>query len=82
MPRFYFHVVDGTSIAQDDEGVCLPNLAAARRTAMTGARDIMASELHRGSIDLSWRIEVTDQAGETVLTVPFADAVRVTGLPH
>ena len=82
MPRYYFHVVDGTGVARDDEGLDLPDLAAARDLAVCGARDIIASEVRLGSLDLSWKIEVADAAGESVLTVLFSEVVRLTTDHH
>lgn len=81
MPRFYFNVVDGVGTATDEEGLELHGMAAVRSLAVQGARDIMASEVRLGSIDLTWRIVVTDEAGGQVLSMPFSEAVTVTANP-
>jgi hypothetical protein len=82
MPRFFFHVVDGVGIASDEDGLELENIAAARDVAVEGAHDILAAEIRYGRIDLSWRIDVADEGGAVVLTLPFSDAVRVASDPH
>lgn len=81
MPRFFFHIVDGAGVAADEDGLDLRDLAAARDVALEGARDILAAEVKSGKIDLSWRIDVVDQGGAVVLTLPFSDAVLVAGSP-
>ncbi len=76
MPRYFFHVYDDL-IAHDEEGVELPNVAAARLKALIGARDIIAAQVKRGYFVLSHWIDVVDEQGEPVITVTFRDAVDV-----
>ena len=76
MPRYFFHLYDDL-IAHDDEGVELPNIAAARLNALIGARDIIAQQVKRGYFMLSHWIEVVDERGEPVMTVTFREAVDV-----
>jgi hypothetical protein len=76
VPRYFFNVYDDI-IAQDDEGMELPNLAAARLNAIRGARDIIAEQVRHGHFALSHWIDVKDEQGETVLTLTFRDAVDI-----
>lgn len=76
MPRYFFHVYDDI-IARDEEGVELPSLAAARLRAIRGARDIIAEQVRHGHLVLSHWIDVVDEHGEKVLTLPFREAVDV-----
>ncbi|HYD39066.1 MAG TPA: hypothetical protein VEA60_15725 [Allosphingosinicella sp.] len=78
MPRFYFHVCNGAGFVQDEEGRDLPDLEAARAEAIRGARSIMASDVQRGTLDLSSFIEIEDAEKRLVLTVGFEDAVDLT----
>ena len=79
MPRFYFNLRDDLS-ADDPEGLELPGLDAARAHAETFARDLAAEGIRRdGKLTLDHRIEVTDETGQDVLTVRFADVVTVEG---
>src|SRR5688500_16628488 len=78
MPRFYFHVRDGVD-CDDDEGLILTDCAAARAEALRGARSLMADQLGNGQLKLDGRIEVTDEAGRHVLTMPFREAVAIDG---
>ncbi len=74
MPRYFFHVYDDI-IAHDEEGVELPNVAAARLNALKGARDVIAEQVKRGYLVRSHWIDVVDEHGEPVMTVTFGDAV-------
>ena len=76
MPRFFFNVYDDV-IATDEEGLELPNLAAARLQAVKGARDLIVSQVKHGYMVLSHWIDVADDQGKVVLTVRFADAVDI-----
>jgi hypothetical protein len=76
VPRYFFHVYDDL-IALDEEGVELPNLAAARLNALIGARDLIAAQVKHGYFVLSHWIDVTGEQGEPVLTVTFRDAVDI-----
>jgi hypothetical protein len=54
--------------------------ADARLRAIREARSIMSSEVAAGKLCLSCHIRVEDARGATLLTVPFREALEVTGL--
>lgn len=78
MARYFFHLRDGDSLLKDDEeGQEFPNLEAVRLEAIEAARDILSEAAlsgHAGS--LNQQIEVVDEAGHTVVTMPVG---RATG---
>jgi hypothetical protein len=74
--RYFFHVYDDV-IAKDDEGVELPNEAAARLQAVIGARDIMSAQVKHGYLQRTHWIEVFDEHGEHLFTQTFGDAVDI-----
>ena len=76
MPRFFFHLRDGESI-DDPDGMFLPDTRMARIEAIRSARDIMAEDVRRGRLSLSFSIEVTDENGEPILAVPFREVVEI-----
>jgi hypothetical protein len=76
VPRYFFHVFDDV-IAQDEEGMELPSIEAARLNALIGARDLIAEQVKRGYFVLSHWIDVVDEQGTPVLTVTFRDAVDI-----
>jgi len=76
MPRFYFHLYNDVTNC-DDEGKELPDPSAAHVQALVYARDMAAVAVREGYLDLSHRIEVTDQDGGLILEMPFRNAVQV-----
>lgn len=76
MPRYFFHLHNDVEV-EDEDGVDLPDLEAVRAEALKAARDLMAEDVKRGKLTLSHRIEIRDQAGEPVLTVRYADAIKL-----
>lgn len=77
MPRYFFHIHNGTGLTEDQEGRELPDIAAAREEAVSGIRSIVSEEARGGQLDLAGRIEVFDAAGRAVLTLPFAEAFEI-----
>lgn len=78
MPRFFFHLIDDL-VTRDEEGMELPNIAAAHAKAILSARGIAAAQVLEGNVSLHHRIEVEDAEGRTVLTLPFRAAFEITG---
>ena len=76
--RFYFHVRDDLS-SEDLEGQELASLELARSRAIEGARDIAAEQVRQGTLCLHHRIDICDGSRRLLLSVPFRDAVEVTG---
>jgi Domain of unknown function (DUF6894) len=79
MPRFFFHIADGDRIP-DNEGADLPDVSAALKVALAGAREIVAEDLkHGGNLSLTDRIEIQDESGDIVAIVTFGEAVGLEG---
>ena len=78
MPRFYFHLHDNL-VTPDEEGQVLPTVECAVEEAKRGAIELACAELQNGRLNLSHRIEVTDENGQVVAVVPFRDTVEVEG---
>lgn len=76
MPRYFFHIHDDLDF-QDEEGMELANPPAARAAALAGARGIMSEQVQKGHLSLHHRIEVEDEEGDAVLTLPFGEAVVI-----
>ena len=78
MPRFYLHMRNDR-IVEDHEGLILEDAEAARQEAIRSARDILAAEIRHGRLDLHREIEVADENGQPILTVPFRQAIVIQG---
>lgn len=76
MPLFFFHIFDDLDLI-DEEGIDMTDAAAARVAAVAGARGMMSEQVKTGHLSLHHRIEVVDEGGGAVLTLPFADAVEI-----
>jgi hypothetical protein len=76
MARFFFNLREGPIVTPDNEGRELPGRQAAYAVAVMSARDIMCGEVLHGRVNLGSIIEVFDEKGEEVLSVPFSEAVR------
>ena len=44
MPRYYFHFRQGDTIAEDGEGVDLPELDGAKATALNSLRELISPD--------------------------------------
>ena len=77
MSRFFFHVYNHETTI-DEEGQELADLDAAREIALDSARDLVCDSVHLGHLNLDHRIEVTDEAGETVLVLTFREAFTIS----
>jgi hypothetical protein len=80
MPRYFLHIHNSHGGAEDDEGLEANSLSEAREKAVAGIRSLIASEAGNGEINFKGRIDISDEAGKLLLSVPFADAVKVRGL--
>jgi hypothetical protein len=75
MPRYFFHHVTKAGHVSDLEGTNLPNLDRARAEAVLDARSLMSDAIQQGQDISSRSIQICDEMGNVLLTVPFADAV-------
>jgi hypothetical protein len=79
MPRYFFHIREGSELSRDTEGQELPNADAARREAFAVGREILGEKLlHGGSLDHR-TIEIADETGHVVDTVNVKDVLFKAG---
>ena len=76
VPRYYFHHCDSER-TNDEEGVELSSVQAARSYATDCARDMCCADLKEGWLNLDHRIEVADEAGEHILTITYREAFEL-----
>jgi hypothetical protein len=67
MPRYFFHIRDGYDLDEDEEGIELPDVEAARAEALATVEELRDELRDAGDIEL----EITDESGRRLLTVPF-----------
>ena len=77
MSRYFFHVY-GDTVAVDEDGQDLASVTIAREAAVRAAREFAAEEItKRGQVQLRHRIEVEDEQGRPVFTLPFSAAFKI-----
>ncbi len=77
MARYFMHLRDGTEQILDPEGLEFPTIEALRKAVLVSARDLMTGDVREGVIDLRFRIDVEDESGDIVYTLPFKHAVNI-----
>jgi hypothetical protein len=81
MARYFFHLHDRSGRTEDEQGREVADLSSLRTRAVKAARSIIQADAGGGVIDLTARIEVANEAGETVLALSFAEAVDLITAP-
>ena len=71
MAKYFFHIRSDDTYSPDDQGVDFPTIEAAKREAITAAREMIADMVIEGDPLDGMRFEVTDESGNIVLILPF-----------
>jgi hypothetical protein len=71
VPRYFFHVTDGTG-QTDDGGRVLADLAAAKCEAVKYAGDLICGASERFWDEAEWHMTVADETGLTLFTLILA----------
>jgi hypothetical protein len=75
--RYFFHIHNSLGFIEDEEGRDLPGIEQARNEAVKGIRSIIGAEVESGVIDLRGRIDICDEAGGVLMTLPFEETVEI-----
>jgi hypothetical protein len=75
--RYFMHLRDGTEQLLDPEGLEYASVDAVRKAVLIAARDLMTGDIREGVIDFRFRIDVEDEAGEIIYSLPFKHAVNI-----
>ncbi len=79
MPRYFFHIREGSDVHRDSEGQDLADAEAARREAINAVREILGEKiLHGGSLNHR-SIEIADETGHVVDVVNSRDVLIKDG---
>ncbi|MBD2749565.1 hypothetical protein IC232_23065 [Microvirga sp. BT688] len=76
MPRYFFHVNDGSSV-RDSEGTELPDIYAAQDQAIRTSGEIlrdMGAEFWNGT---EWKLKVTDESDQVLFVLRFSAEERL-----
>jgi hypothetical protein len=72
MPRYYFHLTDGTQELGNARGLDLPGNAAARDEAVVFAHELRDGKAMPGRNWDDWFVEIKDAHGHLVDRIPIA----------
>jgi len=75
MPRFYINFQNNDHIAQDDEGIDVPDLEAAQKAALISAREIVADNVKANSKKPLRAVIITDENGQNLMTISAKDVL-------
>jgi hypothetical protein len=75
MPRYFFHIRYSDEFVPDPEGTDMASDREANLFALAAAREMAADDLKCGAAPRGGAIEVRDEAGVYVRTVPFRSAI-------
>ena len=78
MPRFYLNLCNGTGFTEDHDGSEHVDLEAARKQALLGIREVMATEMKLGELNMGSFVEIEDANRKLLTIVSFNEAVAVT----
>ena len=76
MPRYFFHIRKGDVVDQDSVGREIAATEVLREETIEAARDVLADGDLQGLDRREWVLEVADESGGIVLTLPFVDAIE------
>ncbi len=71
MPRYYFHLTDGKQVLKTGKGLDVLGNAAAREEATILARKLQHGEIMPGRNWEGWFVQIVDQHGHQIDTVPI-----------
>jgi hypothetical protein len=77
MPKYFFHIRDGSDLIEDLEGMELPDDNSIRTEALAAAREIMADRIKAGKSIDGQEFLIFDEAGSQVDVVPFAAGLKI-----
>ena len=75
MSRFFFNIRDGADLSRDLEGQDCANAEAARREAVSAAREMLGERLLHGGALNHRQIEIADATGHVVDVVSMSDVM-------
>ena len=75
MPRYFFHVHDGSSFF-DTEGTELPDIYTAQARAIRTAGEILRDMGAKFWDGLEWKMEVADERGQILFVLRFSAEER------
>lgn len=80
LARYFFNIRDGQSIP-DTEGSEHPDLASVRAEAVDSLAEMIKGRLLENADIASWIVQVTDEAGYTVMILSLGASIHTMDTP-
>jgi hypothetical protein len=74
--RCYFHLVNSQEEILDEEGIEVSDLETMECFALQALHEIRGEAIQLGASWQGWRLEVVDQAGSVLLTIPLEPTLQ------
>ncbi len=78
MPRYFFHVIDGRNV-RDEDGTELADISVAQAEAIRLTGEILRDMAGRFWDGTEWRLEVGDEQGQVLFVLRFSAEERLLG---
>ena len=82
MSRYFFNIRHDAGTFLDRDGLELPDLAASREECRRIVQAVLGEAEFQDRLLPAYRIEIVDEAGETVLVVPFHELTENDDRPR
>jgi hypothetical protein len=73
MAKFFFHVLQGSGVAEDLDGTELPGLQEAMAMGTGTARELLADAIKSGRQDALEIVTITDESGRKLAKIVVKD---------
>ncbi|MES2753855.1 MAG: hypothetical protein V4659_04245 [Pseudomonadota bacterium] len=80
MARYFLDLHECGAVIDDLDGIEAESLDEVRTKVLSAIRDVMCGEIREGRLCLSCHIDARGPDGRSVMTVPFRDAIAISGL--
>ena len=76
MPIYYFDLLKGDEIIEDDQGQDLADIEVAKLEGLASARELIADAAKKGILATSPVYLIRNAACDILATIPFKDALK------
>lgn len=77
MPRYFFHIMDGTAV-RDEDGTELPDVYTAQAEAIRLSGEVLRDLGGRFWDGTAWRLEVEDERARVLFVLHFSAEERLS----
>ena len=76
VPIYYFDLLKGDEIIEDDQGQDLADIEVAKLEGLASARELIADAAKKGILATSPVFRIRNESGDVLATIPFKDILK------